>query len=596
MKAVALLVLVVVRHFLHVSSSNQTSAATSFNNLPDRSAMQTFGTPDGQKNTSCPFGLFYDDNTTCCRCGKELPRDIIKCKGVHLRLFGCICATVDHSTRVVSAGMCIFSCGPHDELKFAWRKKNFKSSKFCTQKGRMGKLCGECLPDHYPLAYSFNMSCILCKHVGWNWGKYIMAAYLPLTFFSFFILFFKIQATSGHLFVIVTFCQSMSIPVLVRFVSRNYSTSLAKVLFSLYGVWNLDFFRFFYSDLCLGIGILPTLALDYAIAVYPLLLMIISYLLIVLYDRNYRVVTIMWRPFQILFSLFRRKWDIRTSIVDAYATFFLLSNIKLLSVSFDLLIPTFVYQINADNYNRSLNLFYSGDIEYFGRKHLPYAILAIVVTGVFVILPIAILLLYPFTFFQKFLNLFPVRWYVLHTFVDSFQGCYKDGTEPGTRDCRWFSVVYLLCRIAFLIIYSVELNSLGTTYITLILLCVVIALMILKPFKKDRHTFINAIFTQLFAGMCVGLSSTDISMHRAPKLIVFLYIGAALPLIYAALVLAYWLFRRRKLIQRQISNIRARVRGYDELPDEQRDEPSDRILHPECYSKNNLASFVTPEN
>jgi hypothetical protein len=85
------------------------------------------------------------------------------------------------------------------------------------------------------------------------------------------------------------------------------------------------------------------------------------------------------------------------------------------------------------------------------RTSCPYAILAIVVLCALVILPITILALYPFAFFQKFLNLFPVRWYVLHTFVDAFQGCYKDGTEPGTRDFRWFSAVYLSFRcVAFL--------------------------------------------------------------------------------------------------------------------------------------------------
>ena len=116
-------------------------------------------------------------------------------------------------------------------------------------------------------------------------------------------------------------------------------------------IWNLDFFRPFYSDLCLGIGILPTLALDYAIAAYPLLLMIISYLLIVLYDRNYRVITIIWMPFQFFFSLFKRRWAVRASLVDAFSTFFLLSNIKFLNVSFDLLTPTRVYHLYGDTYD-----------------------------------------------------------------------------------------------------------------------------------------------------------------------------------------------------------------------------------------------------
>ena len=234
---------------------------------------------------------------------------------------------------------------------------------------------------------------------------------------------------------------------------------------SLYGIWNLDFFRPFYSDLCLGIGILPTLALDYVIAVYPLLLMIISYLLIVLYDRNYRVVSMLFRPFLALFSLFKKNWDIRTSVIDAFTSFFLLSNVKFLSVSFDLLVPTKIYHLHGDHYNSTLALYYAGDIEYFGKEHLPYWILAIVVSFIFLVLPVAILALYPFGFFQKFLNLFPFRWYILHTFVDSFQGWYKDGTEPGTRDYRYFSIGYIF---SFVTLASSSMASLlmGPTFLS----------------------------------------------------------------------------------------------------------------------------------
>ena len=175
---------------------------------------------------------------------------------------------------------------------------------------------------------------------------------------------------SGSLHAVVLGSQMMSMPQFCRILhpSDTQIDNPIKVLLSLYGIWNLDFFRPFYSDICLGIGILPTLALDYVIAVYPLLLMIISYQLIVLYDMNYRVVTIMWRPFRLLFSLFRRNWNIKTSVVDAYATLFLLSFVKFLSVSFDLLVPTKVYNLPGDHYNYTLALYYAGDIEYFASS------------------------------------------------------------------------------------------------------------------------------------------------------------------------------------------------------------------------------------
>ena len=60
----------------------------------------------------------------------------------------------------------------------------------------------------------------------------------------------------------------------------------------------------------------------------------------------------------------------------------------------------------------SWRLYFDATFVYFGRDHLPYAILALVMLLVFVILPMLLLFLYPFRWFQ---NLFPFRWYVLHT-------------------------------------------------------------------------------------------------------------------------------------------------------------------------------------
>ena len=255
-------------------------------------------------------------------------------------------------------GGCAYNCGvPHKNTLYDPLPRDpDQVNQLCTQKGKTGTLCGECLPDYYPLAYSFDLACVKCHNIRWNWFRYVMAAFIPLTLFSFFILFFKINTTSGHINVVICVCQSLSIPVWSRLFLTNilyYSSAYVvstKTIMSIYGIWNLDFFRPFYSDLCLGIGILPTLALDYVIAVYPLLLMIISYLLIVLYDGNYRVVTIMWGPFRLLFSIFRRRWDIKTSVIDAFATFLFLSNVKFLSVSFDLLNPALVYNLQLNNY------------------------------------------------------------------------------------------------------------------------------------------------------------------------------------------------------------------------------------------------------
>ena len=158
--------------------------------------------------------------------------------------------------------------------------------------------------------------------------------------------------------------------------------------------------------ICLETSTLFIISLDLIVAVYPLLLLMVTYLMITLHDRNFRLVVVMWSPFRRIFSLFCDKWDIRSSVIDSFATFFFLSNVKFLSVAYDLLIPVQVYQLPlSGNFTYSWRLYHNGTTDYFGSTHLPYAILAIVVLVVFVLLPVLILMLYPFRWFQKILKL-----------------------------------------------------------------------------------------------------------------------------------------------------------------------------------------------
>ncbi len=66
-----------------------------------------------------------------------------------------------------------------------------------------------------------------------------------------------------------------------------------------------------------------------------------------------------------------------------WLSFFYLTSIKFLNVSFDLLSRTRVYQ---ESYNYSYVPTLAGSMEYFGKEHLPYGILAIFSLCVFVIL------------------------------------------------------------------------------------------------------------------------------------------------------------------------------------------------------------------
>ena len=554
-------------------------------------------TCSGMYKDSCPPGLLCKDGL--CECPNQYPH-MVTCDNVSLSIIPDYCATFDNETVVI--GHCIYNSNPIVIKKYRTVNDIVSMKGMCNVYNRTGTLCGRCLPDHYPLAYSYNMTCIPCPHARWNWFRYIMAAYLPLTLFYLVILFFKINTTTSHLFALVHMCQLLSQPVmaqgtiivLAKLKKRSYLNTLLSI-FSLYGIWNLDFFRPFYSDLCLGIGILPTLALDYAIAVYPLLLMIITYLLIVLHNKNYRVVTIVWRPFQILIFLFRKNWSIKTSLIDAFSTFFLLSNIKFLSVSFAFLSPVLVHHLHGDYYDNSYGLYYAGDIEYFGSEHLPYAILAIAVLCVFVILPVIVFVLYPFSFFQKFLNLFPFRWYILHTFMDSFLGCYKDGTEPGTRDCRWFVSVFYIARIVLLLAYSLTFFKVFIAVASMILIVHTTLLAILQPFRGSMShlNVINIIFLQVITLIGISLSGGYDSMVLSPSLIMCFFVLAnvlgVIPLLYMLAIIMHWIYTNRLFGLDIMQRLRAWRNGYEFL----NDRLPDRIENSDAYPRKNLANFVS---
>ena len=113
-------------------------------------------------------------------------------------------------------------------------------------------------------------------------------------------------------------------------------------------MWNLDIFRSILPNICRNVTILQALTLEYLLVFYPFVLILISYLLIVLYDRRVPVIVTIWKPFNKVLAIFRKSWDIRTSVLDSFATFFLLSYIQILNATADLLTPTQIFKLSSD--------------------------------------------------------------------------------------------------------------------------------------------------------------------------------------------------------------------------------------------------------
>jgi hypothetical protein len=315
-------------------------------------------------------------------------------------------------------------------------------------------------------------------------------------------------------------------------------------------LWNLDPIRSLLPDICLNVTTLEVFALDACIALYPLALILVSYFVIELYDRNVRCIVFIWKPFRLFFRHFRENWDIRTSVIDSFATFFLLSYVKILSTSTDMMLATRVHRLHSNKIQ--YRLYYAGNIEFLRGDHIPYAALSLCMFTVFIMVPTMILICYPFRYFQKCLSYYQIRLHYLRTFVDSFQGCYKDGTEPDTYDMRWLSSYGLVLRFVIGLLFSLAPSSIYFVYVVILLISVTIILINFQPYKNSvaHYTTIDASFLILLSLFFTTISGNNVTDSTGQKYLSIFYtlavISCIIPIIYITIIVLHWMYSRRK--------------------------------------------------
>ena len=248
---------------------------------------------------------------------------------------------------------------------------------------------------------------------------------------------------------------------------------------------------------------------DYIIALYPILMTVVVYVLIELHDRDCRVVVILSTPLRRMNRCFRGL-NLKQSIVNAFTTFLLLSYSKLLFVSSKFLFAVQSYNTKGGLIPNSTVLLYDPTILFFKPKHTPYIVSASLVLVVFVFLPPLCLMFYPTQFFRKLLTFCGFRrWDILHMIMDTFQGWYRDGTD-GTRDYRSLSALYMLLRIGlvgefltviYLSVYSVGVRKWWVMGILHIPLGVMYYM--LKPYKKQWMNIVDGSLLLLLGTVCV---------------------------------------------------------------------------------------------
>ena len=440
-----------------------------------------------------------------CRCG-ESPQDIIQCEGDNsLKILIRFCATYDYRTNTTLLGICLYNSHRSETLDLVGYYPSNGSQLtevFCGKFNRQGSLCGSCKDGYFPLAYSYNMTCVKCEATWYNWIEYLLIVYVPLTIFYLVILFFQVNMTSSYWLGFVIFSQAISFPMMCRIVElsygsgKNYKVPL-QVALSIYGFWNLDFFRVINNKTCLRLDFLTITLMDYLSGIYPWFLILITYFAVQLYDSNFKAVVLLTKPIRTLLVKYKANFKMRTSLIDAFATFFLLSSMKVCNVSCDLLLTATVYTLHSDGrVATSKRLYLNGEKELFGRDHLPYGICATAGIFISVVLPTFLLGLYPFQFFQKCLNVLPSRWQIiLRTFVDTYQSSFKNGTNEGTRDFRWFSSFFFIIRLVMFLTYCISLSTMYFVLASIVLILLSSMMTAVQPFKENcRLHFLTPTF------------------------------------------------------------------------------------------------------
>ena len=458
-----------------------------------------------------------------CVCGDRL-KGVVDCDigtlEVHLGPYYCISYSEELNTTI--AGRCPYRSYESDIIKLP-KKLSALNSFLCGDSHRRGQLCGQCEVNYSFPAYSYNLGCVKCKNFQYGWIKFIAVAFLPLTFFYILVIVFRISATSSALNGYVLVNQLVAVPVILRKLyssnihmnslsATSYGTQyLIDVSIALYAVWNLDFFRSLYNPICLHPDLTThqVLTLDYAIAVYPLMLIFITFTMVKLHD-NFAFVVWLWRPFHKCLALFRKQWNIRSSLVNALATFITLSYIKILNVSFVLLIPSHVYNMEGQGINK-VYLYYDGSVEMASREYLPYLLLATFMLLVFNVLPCVLLTIYPFRCFQKILNhcsLNPNHRLALQALMDAFQGCFKDTPH----DYRHFAALYIALRFINPLLFIVLGYGLFLPIASLFLVTTLMLVIKFQPYKSKRSNLVDTV-----------LLFSLVSLHLATLMYVIVY-------------------------------------------------------------------------
>ena len=506
----------------------------------------------------CPPWFLMNSDNSRCHFSRSFQGRVTWVKStLQTLVLQCYCMTNDSLTHQLAVSACPYTCLVNVGYYTLPCHASTIESFTCAQFKRRGLSCGDCAPGYAPPVYSYTSHCVRCSQdsVSVNWLKYLAVAFLPLTLFTLFVIFFQIKVTSPYLFSYVFFLQTMTMSVNMRLVQslleqkKINSGIVTKLGITLVSFWNLDFFQMFYDPFCLHPSMTTLMAnfMDIFVALYPFVLIGVIAVFLRSGIGDTRVCAMLCVPINRLYQYFDSEWDLRSNLISAFATFILLSSEKILSVGFDMLLPAYVYPIDRHS-PTSLHVFSSGNIEYFSGQHIPFALASIVVILALVILPMIVLLCYPLTGFRRLvLKRLNLDTDAMKLFVNHFHESYKNRLDDGA-EYRWFPVLYFVLRIVIPFLFGAILSSFFFPIAGVVLTAFMVFLAVCRPRKYEVHNAIDIFHVMYYLIFILGIMSniTANSQTRRKEFlhtsVIIIILSSCLPFFYILGLAAYFVF------------------------------------------------------
>ena len=398
---------------------------------------------------------------------------ILNCFNNEMHLRVGFCATYDEDSNTTFIVLCpyfrpdVFHVMEYESAHYITLPENVSeiNDYMCRPLNRKGRVCSECMDGYGPAVMSvgFDIQCANCSGTWYGVPLFLFLEFFPITVFYFIILLFQINITSGSITCYIMYSQLLVIAYDRIIAGDNFeitdilltastnSKLFLKILLTVYDIWNLRFFRYFIPPFCISSRLKPIhlVFFSYISVFYPLCLMAVTWVCIELYDRNFRPLIWLCRPFLRCFVRFGRRWNPRNGIISVFASFFLLSFTKVL---FQLIFLMTYQKLHYVDYSdgeylgHDVVVEYDVSVPYGSNEQIAFAVLSFLLCFILNFLPTILLILYPFRHFRALLFKCRLDGIALNTFVEKFNGCYRNSLDGG-KDMRSFSGLYFAVRL-----------------------------------------------------------------------------------------------------------------------------------------------------